>query len=174
MRLLYGTFFGGRRFLRVEQEGHGFVEHNRPRNARFFKTLGGYMRVGHVVSIGIAALALGCGSSSNGVTDPPPPANGVNIIVSDFKFSPAVDTIKVGTTVQWVNNGPSEHSSTSDTGLWNSQGLTPPSGGGAYGGSSGGGTFRFTFTQTGSFSYHCMFHPPAQYPSFVGTIVVTN
>jgi len=124
------------------------------------------------VSLVTTALAAACGSGSNGITDPPPPTNGVNIIVSDFKFTPAVDTVKVGMTVQWVNHGPSEHSSTSDTGLWNSQGLTPPSGGGAYGGATAGGSYAYTFTQTGTFTYHCMFHPPAQYPSFVGTIVV--
>lgn len=136
------------------------------------------MRAAHIVGIGIAALAMACGGSSNsntnGITNPPPPTGGVNVAISDFKFSPAVDTVKVGTTVQWVNNGPSEHSSVSDTGLWDSQGLAAPSGGGNYGGGSGGQTFQFTFTQTGSFSYHCKFHPPAQYPTFVGTIVVIN
>jgi plastocyanin len=134
------------------------------------------VRAFHLVSLGIAAFALACGgsgsSSMNGVTDPPPPMNGVNVTIADFKFSPAVDTVKVGTTVQWVNDGPSEHSTTSDTGLWNSGGLVPSGGTGSYAASTGGSTFQFTFTQAGSFSYHCMFHPPSQYPSFVGTIVV--
>ncbi|MFI5250608.1 MAG: plastocyanin/azurin family copper-binding protein [Gemmatimonadales bacterium] len=136
------------------------------------------MRVSKFVTIGIVAAAISCGGSNSSptgtVNDPPPPTGGVNITVQNFSFSPAVDTIKVGTTVQWVNNGPSEHSSTSDTGLWNSQGLTPPSGGGAYGGATAGATFQFTFNQAGTFTYHCMFHPPSAYPSFVGTIVVTN
>ena len=127
-----------------------------------------------IVGIGVTAFGLACGGSSGGITNPPPPANGVNVIISDFKFSPSVDTIKVGATVQWVNDGPAEHSATADGGAWNSQGLTPPSGGGAYGGATNGGTFQFTFTQTGTFTYHCMFHPPSLYPSFVGTIVVTN
>lgn len=137
------------------------------------------MRAMHFVIAGIAAAALSCGgsSSSNSVTGPPPPpppVNGVNIVVQDFKFSPAVDTIKVGTTVQWVNQGPSEHSSTSDTGLWNSGGLTPPAGTGSYAVKASGQTFQFTFNQAGTFTYHCMFHPPSLYPTFVGTIVVTN
>ena len=136
------------------------------------------MRAIHVVIIGMAATAMSCGSSgSNSLTGPPPPPpNGVNIMIQDFKFTPSVDTIKVGTTVQWVNNGPSEHSSVSDSGLWDSQGMSPPSGGGSYGGTTGGGTFQFqfTFNQTGTFPYHCKFHPPSQYPSFVGTIVVVN
>ena len=131
------------------------------------------MRAIHVVIIGMAATAMSCGSSgSNSMTGPPPPPNnGVNVMIQDFKFTPAVDTIKVGTTVQWVNNGPSEHSSVSDTGLWDSGGLTPPSGG-SY--SALASSFQFTFNQTGTFPYHCKFHPPSQYPSFVGTIVVVN
>ncbi len=135
------------------------------------------MRALHVVGIGIAAFAVACGGSSNSnnmTGPPPPPMGGVNITIADFKFSPAVDTVKVGTTVQWVNDGPSEHSSTSDTGVWNSMGLVPPSGGSYGGGGSGGGTFKFTFNQTGTFPYHCTFHPPAMYPNFVGTIVVVN
>ena len=136
------------------------------------------MRAVQFVIVGIAATALSCGGSSgstNTMTGPPPPPpnGGVNITISDFKFSPAVDTVKVGTTVQWVNNGPSEHSSVSDTGLWDSQGLAPPSGGGNYGG-SGGQTFSLQFNNTGSFSFPCKFHPPSQYPMFVGTIVVVN
>lgn len=130
------------------------------------------MRAMHVVVVGIAAVAMSCGGSSSGITNPAPPAGGVNIVIQDFKFSPAVDTIKVGTTVQWVNDGPSEHSTTSDIGLWNSQGLTPPSGMNTY--SAANGTFSFTFTQAGTYTYHCMFHTPATYPNFVGTIVVTN
>lgn len=133
------------------------------------------MRAIHFVIVGIAATALSCGSSSNGSTTmtgpPPPPTNGVNVTVQDFKFSPAVDTIKVGTTVQWVNNGPSAHSSVSDTGMWDSGMLSPPSGGNY---SASGTSFQHTFSQTGTFPYHCKIHPPSQYPSFVGTIVVTN
>jgi plastocyanin len=133
------------------------------------------MRAIHLVTVAIAATALSCGGSSSSTTTmtgpPPPPTNGVNITVQDFHYSPAVDTIKVGTTVQWVNNGPSEHSSVSDDGLWNSGGLTPPSGGNYH---ASGTTFQFTFTQTGTFTYHCSFHPPSSYPTFVGKIVVTN
>ena len=131
------------------------------------------MRAIHVVIIGMAATAMSCGSSgSNSLTGPPPPPpNGVNTMIQDFKFTPSVDTIKVGTTAQWVNNGPSEHSSVSDTGLWDSGGLTAPSGG-TY--SALATSFQFTFNQTGTFPYHCKFHPPSQYPSFVGTIVVVN
>jgi plastocyanin len=134
-----------------------------------------HMRPSRFVTIGIIVAAASCGGSSSsptGMTNnpppTPPPAGSVTVTIQDFKFTPAVDTIKVGTTVQWMNNGPSEHSTTSDTGIWDSQGLTPPTGG------AGGATFQHTFSQAGTFKYHCTFHPPSLYPMFVGTIVVTN
>jgi plastocyanin len=39
--------------------------------------------------------------------------------------------------------------------------------------SASGGTFSVTFTNTGTFGYHCSIHPPSLYPGFVGSIVVT-
>ena len=137
------------------------------------------MRAPRGAAIGIlaAVLAGGCSGTTSISTGPrhhpPPPLGGINITIQDFQFFPAVDTIKVGTAVQWVNDGPSEHSTTSDTGVWDSNGLTPP-GGGGYGNGSGGATFRYTFNQPGTYTYHCSFHPPSAYPSFVGRIVVTN
>lgn len=130
------------------------------------------MRLSQFVTVGIIVALAACGSSSSSPTGtpnkPPPATGGASITIADFMFTPAVDTVKVGTTVQWMNNGPSEHSTTSDTGLWDSGGLTPPSAGGS------GATFKFTFSQTGTFTYHCTFHPPSLYPMFVGKIVVTN
>lgn len=126
------------------------------------------MRPLRFVTIAAIAAAASCGGSSSGPTTimsmPPMPTGATaNITIQDFVFTPAVDTVKVGTTVQWMNNGPSEHSTTSDTGIWDSGGLMPT-----------GATFQHMFSQTGSFSYHCTFHPPSLYPKFVGTIVVTN
>lgn len=131
------------------------------------------MRPSRFVTIAVIAASASCGSSSSGPTSirtaPPMQAGATaNITIQDFSFTPAVDTVKVGTMVQWMNNGPSEHSTTSDSGIWDSGGLTPPSMGGS------GATFQHTFNQTGSFPYHCTFHPPSLYPTFVGTIVVTN
>lgn len=130
------------------------------------------MRPSRLVTFGLIVAAAACGGSSSSPTSikttPPTPAGAVSVTIQDFSFSPAVDTIKVGTTVQWVNNGPSEHSTTSDSGIWDSGGLTPPSMGGS------GGTFQMTFNTAGSFPYHCTFHPPSLYPKFVGTIVVTD
>ncbi|HEY9013595.1 MAG TPA: plastocyanin/azurin family copper-binding protein [Gemmatimonadales bacterium] len=91
-----------------------------------------------------------------------PPAPGSTVTIQDFSFSPASLTITAGTTVHWMNNGPSAHTTTSDTGIWDSGILNAP-----------GGSFDFTFTQPGTFPYHCRLHPPNLYPGFTGTITVT-
>jgi plastocyanin len=101
------------------------------------------------------------------------------VTVQDFSYSPATVTVKVGTTVQWVNNGPSAHTVTSDSGVWDSGVLSAPSsamgstGYGTAAGSTSGGAFQRTFTQAGTYPYHCTIHPPTLYPNFRGTVVVT-
>jgi len=79
------------------------------------------------------------------------------IDIEDFAFNPKTVTIKVGTTVKWSNKDDSSHSVTSDDGSWSSSSL------------SKGDSFFLTFSQTGTFSYHCGVHP-----SMTGTIVVVS
>ena len=133
-----------------------------------------------VFSLGLVASTLACGGSTptsptgGGQGSNPPPPGSVAVNIQDFSFSPASVTVKVGTTVQWTNRGPSAHTTTSDGGVWNSGNLAGPSAGGGYGdGGSPGGTFRFKFTTAGSFTYHCSLHPPSAYPGFTGTVTVT-
>lgn len=81
-------------------------------------------------------------------------------LASGFAFTPASITIKVGTTVVWTNATGTIHTSSSDAGsavTWDSSIINP------------GGTFSFTFTQVGTFHYHCNIHPTMH-----GTIVVTS
>jgi plastocyanin len=76
----------------------------------------------------------------------PAPLEGeVSIDIAGFKFSESSVTIRVGTTVTWTNNDDGEHTVTSDDVAFNSS-LTD------------GGTFSFTFTETGEFPYHCEIH----------------
>jgi plastocyanin len=126
-------------------------------------------------------FAVACGSSTGpggGGTTPPPNGggsgggSGASVSVQDFSFAPKTLTVKVGTTVTWTNAGPSAHTATSDAGVWTSGTLGAPSGGG-YGGGSPGGSYSFKFMTAGTYTYHCTFHPPSQYPSFTGTITVT-
>jgi len=100
-----------------------------------------------------------------GMPSTPAPTGTTGVTIQDFSFTPAAVTIKVGTAVQWTNNGPSAHTTTSDTGVWDSGILSP---------SSMASTFTFTFMQPGTFHYHCSIHPPILYPGFVGTVTVTQ
>jgi plastocyanin len=91
-------------------------------------------------------------SSSSGNSSASP-----EVAIKGFAFSPATLTIKVGTTVKWTNQDSVAHTVTSDTGLFDSGDL------------AAGDTFIFTFTQAGTFAYHCTMHP-----SMTATIVVTE
>ncbi len=101
-----------------------------------------------------------------------PSGSAVGVIIQDFSFSPAAVTVKVGTTVKWTNNGPAAHTTTSNTGTWDSGQLSGPTSGGPYGGSAGG-TYQYRFTTAGTYAYHCSNHPPSTYPGFTGTVTVT-
>jgi plastocyanin len=87
----------------------------------------------------------------------PASAATANVSEVDFDFVPATTTINVGDTVVWTNNGDSPHTSTSDSGAWDSGSMDP------------GQTFSQTFNSAGTFPYHCNFH---QSLGMVGTIVV--
>src|SRR2546426_11799102 len=94
----------------------------------------------------------------------------VGVAIQDFSFSPAAVTVMVGTTVKWINNGPSAHTTTSDTGTWDSGQLSSPTSGGGYGGGSAGGTYQRTLIGAGTYDYHCSNHPPALHPGRTPTI----
>ena len=84
-----------------------------------------------------------------------------NVSIVDFAFDPAAMQVRLGTTVQWTNNGQFLHTSTSDDaahqnpqgfpgpGWWNSGNLV----------AGGVGTFSWDFTAAGGFTYYCQRHP---------------
>jgi plastocyanin len=74
----------------------------------------------------------------------------------NISFSPSTLTVSKGTTVTWQNNDGVTHTSTSEDGLWDTGNIAP--------GSSKG----VTFSNTGTFKYHCTIHGP----NMSGTIVV--
>lgn len=91
--------------------------------------------------------------TSHPQSHPPPPTN-VNcpnpctIIIDNSVYGdgqPVV--IAVGTTVIWHNLDTTQHTTTSDTGLWRSPILEP------------GQTFSFVFDSPGTFMYDCLLHP---------------
>ncbi len=129
------------------------------------------MRGLRIMCYGVVAGALACGGGSTSPNSGPAAAN---VSIVEYSFSPSTVTIKVGSTVEWTNNGQLAHNVTVDDASWSSGNLSGPSGGGGYGGGTSGGTFGHVFSQVGTFTYHCALHPPATYPGFVATVIVTQ
>lgn len=73
----------------------------------------------------------------------------------DFAFRAKTITISKGTRVRWTNKGAVAHTSTSNTGKWDSGTIAP------------GGSFSRVFRAKGTFRYHCSIHS-----SMTGKIVV--
>lgn len=85
---------------------------------------------------------------------PTPKPNPTTIVINittdssgSFVFSPAVKTISVGTTVVWNNLSKAGHTVVANGGAFVSP-VIPA-----------GGSYSFTFTNRGSFAYHCSIHP---------------
>ena len=76
-----------------------------------------------------------------------------------YGFAPATLTVAKGTKVEWSNASDAPHTVTSDSGTTLASSIISPS----------GGTFDFTFTQPGTYTYHCTVHPYMK-----GTIVVAG
>lgn len=93
-------------------------------------------------------------TSSTSPTSPAPAAKN-SVEISNFAFSPATLTVKVGDTVTWTNKDSMGHSATAndnsfDTGILDQGKL---------------GTV--TFSKVGTYTYHCSVHP-----NMHGTIIV--
>jgi len=74
-----------------------------------------------------------------------PPIN--NVEIKNFGFNPPELRIKKGDTVVWVNRDSAGHTITSDSG----NELSSPT-------ISQNQEYRHTFTQSGTFNYHCTVH----------------
>lgn len=78
------------------------------------------------------------------------PVSTNKIDIKNFAFSPAVVTVKKGTTITWTNQDDTRHSISPDTETTDfkpSQLL------------SKGETYSVTFTSAGTYTYHCTPHP---------------
>ncbi len=71
----------------------------------------------------------------------------VNISIADNSFDRTDVTVTAGDTIIWKNNGQNPHTVTQDSGIWTSGTLSVSQ------------SFAFTFTQAGTYEYHCQFHP---------------
>jgi plastocyanin len=139
------------------------------------------MRFARLAAAGLLAIVVSCGGSSptensnNNKQDPPPPTGGKNVTIKDFTFSPETVTVAAGSSIQWVNDGPSTHHVVSDDGVWDTGQLSGGTADTSYygGGSTAGESFTFQFDSAGTYTYHCANHPPSAYPNFVGVVIVT-
>ena len=121
-------------------------------------------KLGIVVLIVIAAALIMAGSASQAQHE-----NGAGSLVktaavaeatpqvsiNNYAFSPVPLTVKVGTTVTWINHDDDAHSVDSTEGKFKSAALDTNS------------KFDFRFTQAGEYPFYCRFHP-----NMKGTIIV--
>lgn len=106
------------------------------------------------VALAPAAVAVGQAGRQEGPARATVTVTRVKVV--NFAFRPRSLTISAGTKVRWVVRE-GTHSTTSNTGLWNSGVL------------SQGETFGRVFRKAGTFKYHCSVHPSAMR----GVITVT-
>ena len=127
------------------------------------------LAIGVVVAVLVVAgiiIFASAGKSGDtmkmGSTSPSPAASAAvasnAVTVQNYAFSPAAVTVKVGTTVTWTNQDAVGHTITVDSGDGPTSALF-----------ARGQTFSYTFSKTGTFTYHCTPHPYMK-----GSVIVTN
>ncbi|HSW66363.1 MAG TPA: cupredoxin domain-containing protein [Bacillota bacterium] len=80
------------------------------------------------------------------------------VTIADFAYTPASITVKKGTSVTWTNEDSAQHTVTIDDGTGpHSQPLNK------------GDTYTYTFSDAGTYKYHCTFHS-----NMTGTVTVTE
>jgi plastocyanin len=82
-------------------------------------------------------------------------AQGTEVKVDNFTFSPDTFTVSVNSTVTWVNKDDIPHVIASNDGLFKSKALDTDQ------------KYSYTFTKAGTYPYYCSIHP-----KMVGKIVV--
>jgi plastocyanin len=96
-----------------------------------------------VIVLGLILLGFACTKT--------PAGHNLQVAMQDFQFSPDSLEVAVGDTVTWVNQGASQHTTTSGEigapdGKWDSGVL------------SSGGSFAHVFAAAGNFHYFCQIH----------------
>lgn len=100
---------------------------------------------------------MGSTVSATTSTAPAPPLAGTAVNITNFAFTPAALTVKVGDTVTWTNKDEEPHTVVADDGSFRSPGLDTNA------------AYSYTFTKPGSFDYICSVHPFMH-----GTVAVTQ
>ena len=126
------------------------------------------------IVIGIVAATGNNNKNNNQNTTPPPaststtppPASSSNqkatstnkVTMENMSFSPDSITVKKGTTVTWTNNDNTAHTVTSDSEHGPKSDIINP-----------GQSYTFTFSDEGTFDYHCSIHT-----FMTGKVIVTD
>lgn len=105
--------------------------------------------IGYALKLGLLIVALSVAGPAHAATH--------NVSIVGFAFSPREITIEVGDTVIWTEKDGAFHTTTSDTGVWDSGTLELNE------------TFPFTFNTAGDYPYHCTPHP-----GMTGTVIVRS
>lgn len=120
-----------------------------------------HLKATGLVSLLILSLVgVGCMKNSSNPTNSvpaPTPAPTNTVLMAGLAFSPVTITVAVGTTVTWKNNDGIAHTSTSDTGVWDTGNLPA------------GSSTSTKFSTAGTFPFHCTYHGAM---GMRGTVVV--
>jgi plastocyanin len=112
-----------------------------------------------LAGLALAAILVACFSehsepaTDNSALCSSPPGSLVNgstlVTIREFTFEPQNAQIQAGSSVVWVNceSTPTDHTSSSDQGAWDSPLLAPDN------------AFTQTFSSAGAYPYHCAPHP---------------
>lgn len=115
----------------------------------------------------------GAATAAGAATTAPQPAEGMKVAVKNIAFKPAEVRVLRSTEVTWTNSDAGVvHTVTSGTAGTNavpgvSDGEASKADGTFNGELPEGGSFSYTFNETGTFDYYCEIHP-----SMRGTVVV--
>jgi plastocyanin len=110
--------------------------------------------------LGVALSLAATGLVASGVGAAPTSQQTVTIGMRDYAFEPDTITIAPGTTVTWVTTSGS-HTTTSETGLWDSGRRVPV-----------GESFSFMFNTPGVYPYFC--EPHRDREGMVGRVIVSS
>jgi plastocyanin len=140
------------KFPRLLNEG-GLEREARMVSSRIVDAFGGSESRDCVCGLSTASAQASFLSTSPSTASPTPNcANPCTIIIQNSQFGDSSGTtnpyiVTVGTTVIWANHDGTDHTSTSDAGVWGSPVLAP------------GASFSHTFSSPGVYTYHCNIHP---------------
>jgi plastocyanin len=98
------------------------------------------MHLALAIIVFTAPLAVNAASSEA-------PANGAEITIDNFSFTPATITVKTGTPITWKNRDDIPHTVVSSDNLFKSKALDTDD------------KFSFTPTKPGTYNYFCSLHP---------------